>query len=109
MTIFDLGGNDTTLERDEFVQRVDDLKQSTWLELEQESGEVVRACLTWTNSATDVFLFTDRNGHKLTDRTRNGLIAEFRRGTARISEDLPLFDRAVNRLLDGLSKRADVA
>jgi hypothetical protein len=48
-------------------------------------------------------MFTDRTGHKLPDRTRNGLVAEFRRGSARIARDVPLLDRAFTRLLDGLS------
>jgi hypothetical protein len=47
-------------------------------------------------------LFTDRNGHKIADRTRNGLIAEFRRGSAQIVQEAPLLDRAFSRLLEGL-------
>jgi hypothetical protein len=47
-------------------------------------------------------MFTDRNGRKLADRTRNGLIAEFRRGTARLAQDPPILDHAFTRLMDRL-------
>lgn len=91
---------------DEHTKLVAGLKRGAWLEFTSADNDQVRARLSWINSATDVFMFTDRNGHKFADRTRNGLVAEFRRGTARIVEETPLLDRAFTRLLDGLAGAA---
>ena len=88
---------------DKHLQMVKGLQVGTWLEFRDLDGTVTRARLTWVNASTEVYLFTDRAGQKLADRTRNGLVAEFRRGSAWLARDIPLLDRAFTRLLDGLS------
>ena len=106
LTITDLAGDGSPQgDADEHISVVDQLSQGAWLEFTDEYGTTCRGRLTWINAATDTYLFTDRSGHKLPDRSRNGLVAEFRRGSARLAEaEVPLFDRAVNRLLDGLGR-----
>ena len=88
---------------DKHLEMVKGLQVGTWLEFRGLDGTVTRAKLTWVNTSTEVYMFTDRAGQKLGDRTRNGLVAEFRRGSAWLARDIPLLDRAFTRLLDGLS------
>jgi hypothetical protein len=89
---------------DEHTATARDLPMGTWVEFARESGTRARARLTWVSSVTGVYLFTDRKGMKVAERTPAGLAAEFRRGTARLMEAVPLFDRAVSHLMRGLRR-----
>jgi len=91
-------------EGDEHVDMAKGLAQGTWVEFQQEDGSSVRARLTWISSVSGVYLFTNRKGLKAAERTLQGLAAEFRRGSASIIENVPLFDKAFTSLLDGLKK-----
>ena len=74
------------------------------MEFVSESGARTRARLTWVSSVTGVYLFTDRRGMKVAERTTAGLALDFRRGSARLMESVPLFDRAVSHLMQGLRR-----
>lgn len=89
---------------DEYVEQVRSLQQGMWVEFSQEDGSVKRAKLTWVSPVTGVYLFTDRQGLKSCDKTLNGLAAELRRGAARVLADVPLFERAVSSVIEGLRK-----
>jgi hypothetical protein len=89
---------------DEHGPRVAALETGTWIEFTEEDGSRRQARLTWINSATDTFMFTDRRGLKVADRTRNGLIADFRRGSARVLEQGGGFDNWMGKLMDGLGR-----
>ncbi len=94
------------IEDDEFVEQARSLKQGAWIDFAQDDGTSVRAKLTWISLVTGVYLFTNRQGLKACDKTLHGLAAEFRRGTARVLDDAPLFERAVSSVIDGLRKQA---
>jgi hypothetical protein len=94
---------------DEFTEMARALEKGSWVEFHETDGSTKRARLTWVSSVTNVYLFTDRNGLKAGDRTLNGLAADFRRGSAKVIDDIPLFDRAVSKLLDGLGQQAATA
>jgi len=87
---------------DEYLEMARRLEQGTWIEFRDDDGQSHRAKLTWISPISGNYLFTNRQGHKSADMTLQGLAAEFRRGSARIIEDVPLIDRAVSSLLDGL-------
>jgi len=89
---------------DVHARRVAALETGTWLEFTEEDGSRRQARLTWINSSTDTFMFTDRRGLKVADRTRNGLIADFRRGSAQIVEQSGGFDHWMGKLMDGLGR-----
>jgi hypothetical protein len=91
-------------ENDAHLEAAQNLAMGTWLEFQHENGTRTRARLTWVSSVTGVYLFTDRKGMKAAERTPAGLAADFRRGSARIMETVPLFDRAVSHLMQGLRR-----
>ena len=99
-----LGEDDTgpVQEEDAYLEMARRLEQGTWIEFRDDEGGSHRAKLTWISPISGNYLFTNRQGHKSADMTLQGLAAEFRRGSARIIEDVPLIDRAVSSLLDGL-------
>ncbi|MBU2478794.1 MAG: DUF1631 domain-containing protein [Gammaproteobacteria bacterium] len=94
------------LENDAFMEQVRELKQGAWVEFTQDDGSSLRAKLTWISPVTGVYLFTNRQGLKACDRTLPGLAADLRRGSARVLDDAPVFERAVSNMIDGLRKQA---
>ncbi|MBI5041151.1 MAG: DUF1631 domain-containing protein [Gammaproteobacteria bacterium] len=106
ITLGDEDNDSQQLVEDEFVERVRGLKQGMWVEFTQDDGSNLRAKLTWVSPVTGVYLFTNRQGLKACDKTLQGLAAELRRGSARVLDDAPLFDRAVSSMIDGLRKQA---
>ncbi|HSH30625.1 MAG TPA: DUF1631 domain-containing protein [Thiohalobacter sp.] len=102
--ILDESGDEHEVMEDEFTDMARSLQQGGWVEFVRESGETVRAKLTWISPVTGSYLFTNRKGLKEADMTLQGLAAEFRRGSARPLDAVPLFDRAVSHMLDGLQR-----
>ena len=106
VTLADDAAAEQAVADDEFVERVRALRQGMWVEFSQEDGNALRAKLTWVSPVTGAYLFTNRQGLKACDKTLQGLAAELRRGSARVLDDAPLFDRAVSSVIDGLRKQA---
>lgn len=94
---------------DEFVAQARDLKLGSWVEFLQDDGTTLRAKLTWVSPVTGIYLFTNRQGLKACDRTLQGLAAELRRGSARLLDDAPLFERAVSSVIEGLRQAGGAA
>ncbi len=90
--------------RDEHVERLERVEVGTWFELPDEEGGRVRAKLSWRSPVTDRMVFVNRKGAKVAERTLHGLAAELRRGDARILEDVPLLDRAMNAAVEALKR-----
>ncbi len=105
ITIQDLGEAAVNPEdADEYLELAQSLQLGTWVEFRHDDGAKLRARLTWVSSATGVYLFTDRKGLMAVERTPAGLAAEFRRASAIVIKRVPLFDRAVSSLMDGMKR-----
>jgi len=91
---------------DDFMDQARNLPVGSWLEYVEEDGSTLRARLTWISRVTGTYLFTNRKGLKARDMTVHGLAAALRRGSATVLEDVPLLDRAVGNLMEGLRKSA---
>ncbi|GAB4353343.1 MAG: DUF1631 domain-containing protein [Gammaproteobacteria bacterium] len=89
---------------DEATRLVAGLEKGVWVEFTRPDGTHVRGKLSWISPVTGTYLFTNRQGLKVEDRTRKGLELEFRRGTAKIIKDKSLLDQALSNIL---SKRPD--
>jgi hypothetical protein len=94
----------------EAVQAVRALKVGSWIEFVDEAGSRERAKLSWISPISGKYLFVNRRGLKVADRSLQQLAAEMRDGRAIALEEVPLFDRAldaiVERLRDGSAKDA---
>lgn len=89
---------------DDFTQQTRDLKVGTWVEFTAPDEEIIRAKLSWISPITQNYLFVNRNGIKVLDKSLSALAIEFRRGSARVLEDVPLFDRALDAIVSRLKK-----
>jgi hypothetical protein len=84
---------------DESVRAVRELKVGTWIEFIGEDDQRERAKLSWISPISAKYLFVNRRGLKVCDRTVAALAVELRRGSAIILEEVPLFDRALDAIV----------
>lgn len=96
-------------EDDEHVRAVRDLKVGTWIEFVDESDNRERAKLSWISPISAKYLFVNRRGLKVCDKTVAGLAVEMRRGTAIVLEEVPLFDRALDAIVARLRHASEEA
>mgnify|MGYP002478320234 CR=1 FL=1 len=96
-------------ENDEFVEAARQLKVGTWVEFIDESGNHERAKLSWISPISSKYLFVNRRGLKVCDKSVAALAVELRRGTALVLEEVPLFDRALDAIVERLRQTQPAA
>ena len=71
------------------------MKVGMWVEFNNtDNGSKERAKLSWISPITGKYLFVNRKGLKVADKTVFALATEMRRGSTIVLEEVPLFDRA---------------
>lgn len=85
---------------------VAELKPGTWVEFRHAGEETMQAKLKWISPMKSAYLFTDRQGKRAATMPQDKLEAAFRIGSARIIDDLPLLDRAVDNVIEVLKQAA---
>jgi len=86
-------------EDDEFLKTAREIKVGTWLEFADAQGNRERAKLSWISPISSKYLFVNRRGLKVCDKTVFALAAELRRGSTIVLEEVPLFDRALDAIV----------
>ncbi len=81
---------------------VRELKPGSWIEFIDAQGARERAKLSWISPISGRYLFVNRRGLKVADKTVAQLSAELQAGTAQILEEVPLFDRALDAIVERL-------
>ncbi|MEO8011413.1 MAG: DUF1631 family protein, partial [Dokdonella sp.] len=79
------------------------------VEFVEEGGNRERAKLSWISPISSKYLFVNRRGLKVCDKTVNALAVELRRGTALVLEEVPLFDRALDAIVERLRQTQTTA
>ena len=87
---------------DEFVDAAQQMKVGNWIEFIDESGNRERAKLSWISPISSKYLFVNRRGLKVCDKSIAALAVELRRGSAVLLEEVPLFDRALDAIVERL-------
>ena len=88
---------------DECLKQAKEMKVGTWVEFtEPNTGGKERAKLSWISPISSKYLFVNRKGLKVSDKTVFALAAEIRRGHAVVLEEVPLFDRALDAIVERL-------
>lgn len=90
---------ETLAEDDEFVHAVRELKVGAWIEFIGADDQRERAKLSWISPISSKYLFVNRRGLKVCDKTVAALAIELRRGSAIVLEEVPLFDRALDAIV----------
>ncbi|MFY1666620.1 DUF1631 domain-containing protein [Pseudomonas sp. Pseu.R1] len=91
-------------ENDEGLLQVDKLRLGSWVEIQEDEDHKLRCKLAAIVEPSGRYVFVNRTGMKVLEKTRMGLAVEFRRGTIRVLDDSLLFDRALESVLGNLRK-----
>ncbi|HTI96562.1 MAG TPA: DUF1631 domain-containing protein [Rudaea sp.] len=90
-------------DEDDSLRQVKAMKVGTWIEFTGADGTTKeRAKLSWISPISSKYLFVNRKGLKVADKTVQALTIEIRRGDAAILEEVPLFDRALDAIVERL-------
>lgn len=85
---------------DDFLATAKSMKVGMWVEFNNaEAGTKERAKLSWISPITGKYLFVNRKGLKVADKTVFALATEMRRGSTLVLEEVPLFDRALDAIV----------
>ncbi len=88
---------------DQHVRQVDQLSVGVWVEFAGDDDETAIRCkLAAKINAIDKFIFVNRQGVKVVEKTRLGLARELKDGTVRFISDGPLFSRALESVIGNL-------
>jgi hypothetical protein len=85
---------------DEYLAQAKGMKVGMWVEFHNaETDNRERAKLSWISPITGKYLFVNRKGLKVADKTVFALATEMRRGSTLVLEEVPLFDRALDAIV----------
>lgn len=93
---------ETSAEDAESMRIVRNLKVGAWIEFAGEGDSRERAKLSWISPISGKYLFVNRRGLKVADRTAQQLAAELNDRCALVLEEVPLFDRALDAIVERL-------
>jgi hypothetical protein len=83
------------------------LQRGTWVEFAGYGGPAMRARLTWISPNKGVYLFTNPlSTAAAVSISPEALAEQMRLGEARMLDDAPLVDRAVDSMLASLRRQA---
>ena len=85
-----------------YLEQVGKLREGSWVELTQQSGEVLRCKLSTIIEPGGRYIFVNRRGMKVAERSRQGLAIELKRKTLSILEESQVFDRALQAVIGNL-------
>ncbi|MCK9818284.1 thymidine phosphorylase [Pseudomonas chlororaphis] len=87
------------------VLQVDQLRLGAWVEFLEDDDINVRCKLAAiVEQPVAKYIFVNRTGMKVLERTRMGLALEFQRGAVRTLDDTLLFDRALESVIGTLQR-----
>jgi len=86
------------------LQQVDQLRLGCWVEFREDDDSTVRCKLAAIVEPAAKYIFVNRTGMKVLERTRMGLALEFHRGAVRTLDDTLLFDRALESVIGSLRR-----
>jgi hypothetical protein len=84
--------------------QVDQLHTGCWVEFQEDDENTLRCKLAAIIEATGKYIFVNRTGMKVLERSRTGLALDFRRGAVRTLDDTLLFDRALESVVGNLRR-----
>lgn len=89
---------------DEMLPKVDALRVGSWVEFIEDDEHKVRCKLAAIIKPSGKFIFVNRTGMKVLEKSRMALAIEFRRNAIRLLDDALLFDRALESVIGNLRR-----
>ncbi|MEM7365751.1 MAG: DUF1631 family protein [Pseudomonadota bacterium] len=95
-------------EDDPYMMQADSLQVGIWVEFSGDEEDVsVRCKLAAKINAIDKYIFVNRQGVKVVEKTKMGLARELSDGTVKVISDGLLFSRALESVIGNLRDSAD--
>lgn len=92
------------VEDEAMLAQVDALRVGSWVEFQTDEQSKVRCKLAALIKPSGKYIFVNRTGMKVMEKTRMGLAVEFRRQAIRLLDDALLFDRALESVIGNLRR-----
>jgi hypothetical protein len=89
----------------EYVAKLDDIEIGNWVEFKLVNGTSFRCKLSAVIEEANCFVFVNRMGLKVIEKTRVELAHEMRRGRLMLLEQGALIDRALNAVVGNLRSK----
>ena len=90
---------------DEFIKTVESFNPGSWFDMTEESGEHVRCRLAALIKATGQYIFVNRSGMKVADKSKDELALALKDQKLVVLDSGMLFDRALENVVSSLRKR----
>lgn len=81
---------------------IDGMRPGTWVELQEDEDARLRCKLTTVIASTGNYIFVNRTGMKVLERSRESLAQSAHEGKLRVLDDNLLFDRALDAVVGKL-------
>ncbi len=85
-----------------FLAAIDQLQKGTWVEIDQQGTDPLRCKLTTVIHPGARYVFVNRRGMKVAERSRMELATQLQDGCMRILNDTQVFDRALQSVIGNL-------
>ncbi len=85
-----------------WLEQVDRFAQGSWFEVSEDSKPTYRCRLAAAIKSVDKFIFVNRNGMKVAEKSRKELAVALQQGHFSILDDGMLFDRALESVIGNL-------
>ena len=86
-------------ESDDYLEQAQGLEIGSWVEFMETNSSSLHAKLSWKSNVTGKYVFVNRQGHKIKDKSIYGLATELRSGRAKLIESVSVFDRAIHSFM----------
>jgi len=92
----------------QYAEEIKEMALGTWVEFVNAQTETrKRGKLAWKCDFTGEYTFVDRKYKVVADMSNRKLIEEFESGRASFVDDVPLFDRALDSVINGIKHALD--
>jgi hypothetical protein len=99
----DVREKESTFEPDpQILEQLESLNEGVWVELTQDSGERLRCKLAAIVEPGDKYVFVNRRGMKVAERTRTGLAVALKAEHLTVLDESQVFDRALEAVIGNL-------
>ncbi len=88
----------------DYIKLLKAIAIGTWFEFLNENEDVNRAKLSWISPISSKYLFVNRNGIKVADKSLTDLASELNSGNTVLLQDKPIFDRAMSAIVSKLKQ-----
>jgi len=86
----------------EFLERIRALSEGVWVEMREEDGNLMRCKLATVVEPGSRYVFVNRRGMKVAEKTRMGLAVALKNNTLTVLDESQVFDRALQAVIGNL-------